>query len=286
MSKDMPWVIGLTDEEVQELRTKKHELTEYGKQKIRELMNDGKLRFYDKGKETLTIDDSSWGKVQTPETKLHIKEMTHEEMLEIAAEREAENKALEALDKLYDENGEGMKQLAEHERIKVIQTACGAIDKYSDALKALAETEKVELRAELEAKKKENFQLVADACMKEYEEKYGRDVFPVDEHWVYMVGEYFGTGEGQTTCIMMTQATPYGDDFTEENRYVPVNSKQYRAVREFHKQFGTWYLHGLKFLSKEDFLTECAYYIPPVMMKLSNKSCFKDFYTLVHYNFS
>ena len=44
MSEDMPWVIGLTDEEVQELRTKKQELTEYGKEKIRELMNDGKLR--------------------------------------------------------------------------------------------------------------------------------------------------------------------------------------------------------------------------------------------------
>ena len=45
MSEDMPWVIGLTDEEVQELRTKKQELTEYGKEKIRQLMNDGKLRF-------------------------------------------------------------------------------------------------------------------------------------------------------------------------------------------------------------------------------------------------
>lgn len=212
--------------------------------------------------------------------------MSHEEMLEIAAQREAENKALEALDKLYDENGEGMKQLAEHERIKVIQTACGAIDKYSDTLKALAETEKVELRAELEAKKKENFQLVSDACMKEYEEKYGRDVFPVDESWVYMIGEYFATGEGQTTCIMMTQAIPYGDDFTEDNRYVPINSKQYRAVRKFHEEFGTWMLYGLKFLSKEDFFTECAYYIPPVMMKLSNKSCFKEFHTQVHYNFS
>ena len=42
----------LTPEEIQELRTKKHELTEYGKQKIRELM-------------------------------------THEEMLEEAARREA-----------------------------------------------------------------------------------------------------------------------------------------------------------------------------------------------------
>lgn len=209
-----------------------------------------------------------------------------DEMFEEAERREAENKALEALDKLYEENGEGMKQLAEHERIKVIQTAVAGIGKYSDALKELRKIEHEELIEELQAKKKENFQLVADACMVEYEQKYHRDTFPVDEHWVYMISEYFGTGEGQTTCIMMTQATPYGDDFTEENKYVPVNSKQYRAVREFHKQFGTWYLHGLKFLTKEDFFTECAYYIPPVMMKLSNKSCFKEFHTRVHYNFS
>ena len=160
------------------------------------------------------------------------------------------------------------------------------IYKCTEELKALSETEKVELRAELEAKKKENFQLIADACMKEYEEKYGRDVFPVDESWVYMIAEYFGTGEGQTTCIMLTQATPYGDDFSGDNRYVPINSKQYRAVRKFHEEFGTWMLYGLKFLSKEDFFTECAYYIPPVMMKLSNKSCFKEFHTRVHYNFS
>ena len=38
MSEDMPWVIGLTDEEVQELRSKKQELTQYGKDKIRELL--------------------------------------------------------------------------------------------------------------------------------------------------------------------------------------------------------------------------------------------------------
>ena len=59
MNDDMPWV-DLTPEEIQELRTKKQELTEYGKQKLKKLLN---------------------------------KEPTHEEMLEIAAEREAENKA-------------------------------------------------------------------------------------------------------------------------------------------------------------------------------------------------
>ena len=37
----MPWV-NLTQEEVEELRNKKHELTEYGKQKLRELMRNQK----------------------------------------------------------------------------------------------------------------------------------------------------------------------------------------------------------------------------------------------------
>jgi len=244
---------------------------------------------------------------------------TLDEMLEEAAKREAENevivakvsdedyqkvldeaqrqeKALEAVEKLYDENGDALQQLAAIEREELlekmnsqsIQTAIVGIDKYSDALKELRKIEHEELIEELQAKKKENFRLVAKACMQEYEKTYNHDTFPVDEHWVYMVAEYFGTGEGQTTCIMMTQANAgHAEDFeTSTNKYVPCTTKEYRAVREFHKQFGTWYLHGLRFLSKEDFFTECAYYIPPVMMKLSNKSCFKEFHTQVHYNFS
>jgi hypothetical protein len=188
--------------------------------------------------------------------------MTHEEMLEEAAKREKEN--------------------------KVVNMAIKFMDEYSEAMKQLADIERKELIEELEAKKKENFQLIADACMKEYKEKYGTDVFPVDEYWVYMVADYFGTGEGQTTCIMMTQATPYGDDFPPDgpDKYKAITSQEYRAVRAFHKQFGTWHLHGLRFLTKEDFYTQWAYYIPPVMMKLSTAKCFKDFYTSVHYNFS
>jgi hypothetical protein len=66
MNDDMPWV-NLTQEEVEDLRKQKHELTEYGKQKLRKLMN-------------------------------------HEEMLEEAAKREAANElyqdALHELDNL------------------------------------------------------------------------------------------------------------------------------------------------------------------------------------------
>ena len=66
MNEDMPWVLGLTDEEVQELRSKKQELTQYGKEKLRKLMN---------------------------------KEPTLDEMLEEAARRELANKTFEELTK-------------------------------------------------------------------------------------------------------------------------------------------------------------------------------------------
>jgi hypothetical protein len=131
MNEDMPWVIGLTDEEIQELRSRKKELTEYGKEKIRELMNDRKLRVYDKEKQEVTIldDGSSWGKIQTPETQLHIKEMIHEEMLEVAAQREAENKALEALDNLMEENKEAFQHLAAIERKELAEKSFDELTK-------------------------------------------------------------------------------------------------------------------------------------------------------------
>jgi hypothetical protein len=79
---DAPW-LNLSQKEVEELRNKKHELTEYGKQRLRELMNINP---------------------------------THEEMLDEAARREAENKALAALDELYEKHGDAMLKLAEIEK--------------------------------------------------------------------------------------------------------------------------------------------------------------------------
>ena len=78
MNDDMPWVIGLTDEEIQELRTNKQQLTEYGKQKLRELM-------------------------------------THEEMLEEAAKREAENEVIVA--KVSDEDLEKVMDAAARQEL-------------------------------------------------------------------------------------------------------------------------------------------------------------------------
>ena len=82
MTSDMPWVIGLTDEEVQELRKNKQELTQYGKEKLRKLM-------------------------------------THEEMLEVAAQREKENQVLEIAKNFIEDHSDAMKQLAkiEHQEL-------------------------------------------------------------------------------------------------------------------------------------------------------------------------
>ena len=79
-------------------------------------MTDGKLRFYDKGKETFAVEDPYWGGCKSPETQLHIKEMTHEEMLEEAARREKEEKVLDIARNLMEENKEAFQHLAAIER--------------------------------------------------------------------------------------------------------------------------------------------------------------------------
>jgi hypothetical protein len=97
---DAPW-LNLSQEEVEELRNKKHELTEYGKQKLRELMNKDKdLIFYTNGKETSripspTLENLTLG-TKAPEIKLEIEktmdcEPYPDEMFEEAERREKLN---------------------------------------------------------------------------------------------------------------------------------------------------------------------------------------------------
>ena len=81
----------LSQSEIEDLRNSKRELTEYGKQKLRELMD-----------------------------------------------KEAERKALEAVEKLYAENGDGLKRLAE---IEALEIARQGMVEYRDALQELAEND-------------------------------------------------------------------------------------------------------------------------------------------------
>jgi hypothetical protein len=86
----IPDAFYLSQEEIDNLRKTKRELTEYGKKKFQELMNN-----------------------------------------------DAERKALEAVEKLYAENGEALKRLAEIERQEILDLAREGMVKYKDALDEL-----------------------------------------------------------------------------------------------------------------------------------------------------
>jgi hypothetical protein len=97
MNDDMPWV-NLTQEEVEELRNKKHELTEYGKQRLKQLMED---RFYP------------------------------DEMFDEAERREKSNRVLQRYNDFYNLETSGMPQgmpiTMEHMQIITLQSAIDAL---------------------------------------------------------------------------------------------------------------------------------------------------------------
>ena len=172
----------------------------------------------------------------------------------------------------------------------VLKMGIEFMEKHDDAFKQLAAIEREDLKEELEVLKKKNFQDVADRCMKEYAETYGE--MPEDESWMFLEAEYYGTGEGQTLCLQMTQANPCGGDNGDFDRtlpypdnYKPINTKQYRAVRGFHKLFGTWHLHGLRFHTREAFFTRYANQLPATLVKLKDQQCFLEYHSELHYNF-
>ena len=91
----------------------------------------------------------------------------------------------------------------------------------------------------------------------------------------------------------MTQANPWGGDNGDFDRtlpypddYKPINTKQYRAVRGFHKLFGTWHLHGLKFHNREAFFDLYDSYLPAALIKLKDQQCMLEYNSELHFNFA
>jgi len=94
MNSDMPWV-NLTQKEINELRNKKYELTEYAKEKLRKLM------------------------------------MTHEEMLEEAERREKSNRVLQRYNDYYNLECSGLPHgtpiTPEHQQMITLQSMIDAL---------------------------------------------------------------------------------------------------------------------------------------------------------------
>ena len=181
--------------------------------------------------------------------------------------------------------------MTESLRDDVLKVGIDYMDKYNKAFKKLAAIEREEAMERLEVLKRENFQAVAIACMAEYHRAYGE--MPEDEPWMFLEAEYYATGEGQTLCLQMTQASPWGGDNGDFDITLPypddckpLNTQAYRAVRGFHKLFGTWHLHGLRFHTREAFFDKYANQLPSSLVKLKDQRCMLEYHSELHYNFA
>jgi hypothetical protein len=119
----------LNPKEVEELRKSKKELTEYGKQRLKELMNND-LIFKTDGEEKFRIPFSTPG-TKCPEMKLEVKKMTHEEMLEEAERREKSNRVLQRYNDFYNIECSGLPHgtpiTPEHQQMITLQCMIDAL---------------------------------------------------------------------------------------------------------------------------------------------------------------
>jgi hypothetical protein len=86
---------------------------------------------------------------------------------------------------------------------------------------------------------------------------------------------------------MMTQATPEGRDFDRdgENPYTPINTKEERAIRKFKEVFGEYFTQDLHFVTREEFFTKYAQYLPPRLFELKDELCNIDYHSKLHFFF-
>jgi hypothetical protein len=81
---DAPW-LNLSQNEIQELRKQKHEITEYAKEKLRKLIYEQDMKKMEEAAKDLVLNN-----------------LTHEEMIEEAARRERSNRILERYNNFYN----------------------------------------------------------------------------------------------------------------------------------------------------------------------------------------
>lgn len=121
------------------------------------------------------------------------------------------------------------------------------------------------------------------------------------DQYVYVVGDYFATGEGRTMMFMITRAYPRTDDYEVNPSldtdgegqwiYVPgvlKNTPEQIALREFREEFGDWFGRCGEVVTKEEFF-ENDQMIPPFVRKMVDSDDppgnFK-WVTQCHFNFS
>ncbi len=119
MNEDMPWV-NLTQEEVDELRKQKHKLTEYGKQRLKELMSKEPIN--------AKVSEEDYQKVLE---LMNNQEPYPDAMFEEAERREKSNRVLQRYNDYYNMECAGMPHgtpiTPEHQQIVAFESMIDAL---------------------------------------------------------------------------------------------------------------------------------------------------------------
>ena len=109
-----------------------------------------------------------------------------------------------------------------------------------------------------------------------------------NEYWKFLVADWWEQSCGRTFFLMMTQATPEGRDFDRdgEHPYTAINTQEERAIRKFQEVFGEYFTQDLQFVTREEFFTKYAGYLPPRLLEVKDDLCNVDYHSKLHINYS
>ena len=109
-----------------------------------------------------------------------------------------------------------------------------------------------------------------------------------NEYWKFLVADWWEQSCGRTFFLMMTQATPEGRDYDRdgEHPYTPINTQKERAIRKFKEVFGEYFTQDLQFVTREEFFTKYAGYLPPRLLEVKDDLCNVDYHSKLHINYS
>lgn len=119
--------------------------------------------------------------------------------------------------------------------------------------------------------------------------------------YVFLAIDYFATGEGRSTFLLVTRAYPRREDYEVEPRwddetgYIPGVLKTTPtdiALREMRdKGVDPYFMQGVEELSREEFLLKYQNFLPEFVVKILNEDGSQgpgnfNYYVDVHYNYS
>jgi hypothetical protein len=107
---------------------------------------------------------------------------------------------------------------------------------------------------------------------------------------IYIVCDYYATGEGTTVLTLITRATPHKDDYSEDYSTVK-NTSLDRAFREFEELFGPWYTRGAEVLDRYEFFHRYGHMVPSILYKMCDPEDENfppgfNWHSSLHFNYS